>query len=170
MKQKKDMELINDAYNNKVFCQGAEQRLDEFVGTAVKTLGSMAMKAAPGLAKTAAQSAAVTAGAGAANKALGTNQATPEITQEDGYDEGEDNITDLEPGENITGIKKQAMIQSLLDSLDELVSGNTGPDSPCGEREAYDLIEKHAKSRLDEFAPLAAVIPAAVSAIGGMIS
>jgi hypothetical protein len=168
MKHKTDMDLINEAYTKDVYPTGAEQRIDE-IGALVSG-GLQALKsAAPGLLKTAGQQAAVTAGTNVANKVTGGNAQAPAVQQEDGYDEGEDNITDLEPGENITGIKKQAMIQALLDSLDELVSGNTGPDSPCGEREAYDLIEKHAKTRLDEIGPLAAAIPSVVSGVAGML-
>jgi hypothetical protein len=166
MKHKTDMDLINEAYTKDVYPTGAEQRIDE-IGAAISAGVNALKSAAPGLLKTAGQQAAVTAGTNVANRVTGGNAQAPAVHQEDGYDEDSDNITDLEPGENITSIKKQAMIQSLLDSLDELVSGNTGPDSPCGEREAFELIEKHCRGRLDEIGP--AAIPMIASAVGGML-
>jgi len=91
------------------------------------------------------------------------------MVPEDGYDEHEDNITDLEPGENITGIKKDAIIKTIIDSLDELIKGNTGADSPCGEKEALELVERHCKGRLNEIAPALAGLGSLAAKTGTMV-
>lgn len=67
--------------------------------------------------------------------------------QEDGLD---DNNTSLEPGERISGIKKSAILDVIMKGLDELVAGNTGPDSPCSERDALDLIVSSCNRKLQE--------------------
>ena len=62
----------------------------------------------------------------------------------------DDNITALEPGENISRIKKDAVLKTIIDSLEELIKGNTGPDSPCGEREALELVQASCSGKLHE--------------------
>tara|TARA_R110002167_G_scaffold116467_5_gene291593 strand:- start:1136 stop:1564 length:429 start_codon:yes stop_codon:yes gene_type:complete len=130
--RKTDVDLINEAYSKDV------QQLDEMVPAIIA--GAKAM--APTLVKTAATSAAMTAGKNIGDKVTGV---------EDDFDiTDDDNITDLEPGENISKIKKDAVIQTIIDSLEELIKGNTGPDSPCGEHEALELVQSHCGSRLHE--------------------
>ena len=156
----KDVDLINEAYAAQV------QQLNEY-GAAIAS-GARAL--APKVAKHAAMTGATVGATNIANRMTGGDAEAPQqVVPEDGYDE-EDNITDLEPGENITGIKKDAIIKTIIDSLDELIKGNTGADSPCGEREALELVERHCKGRLDEIGPAAAILaPAAISAVGGMM-
>lgn len=96
-----------------------------------------------------------------------TEYGSGQVAMEDQIDD--DNITDLEPGENITGIKKDAIIKAIINSVDELVAGNTGPDSPCGEREALELVERHCKGRLNEIAPALAGLGSLAAKTGTMV-
>lgn len=91
--------------------------------------------------------AALRAGAMTAGEELG-RRAVDRVVPEDSFDD--DNNTALEPGERISGIKKDAIIQVIKQGLDELIKGNTGPDSPCGEREAIDLIVSSCQRKLQE--------------------
>lgn len=158
MKRKTDLEQINEAYASNV------QRIDE----------ALPLIAAP-LLKTLGTSAAMTGGANIANKLTGGGHngepgqapVQPVNASYGGVTEDE-NPTDDEPGGNITDIKHKKMIEALLDSLEELIKGNTGPDSPCGEREALEVIENHCKGRLHEMvAPNIGGM--AMDAVGGVV-
>ena len=138
----KDIDLINEAY-------GKVRQLDEAVplaGLAAPLLGGGAKAAAGTTAKTLG-SAALQAGVTAGAERVGQNLAD-KVTNEDSLDD--DNNTSLEPGEKITGIKKQAILDVIMQGLDELVKGNTGPDSPCSERDALDLIVSSCNQKLHE--------------------
>ena len=115
--------MINEAY-------GQTRKLDEAL-PALAAAGKLA------------GNVALTAGA----EQLGRNVAN-ELTAEDSFDD--ENNTALEPGEKITGIKKDAIMQVIMQGLEELVKGNTGPDSPCSERDALDLIVSSCQQKLHE--------------------
>lgn len=139
----KDIDLINEAY-------GKVRQLDEAVplaGLAAPLLGGGAKAAAAGTTAKALGSAALQAGVTAGAERVGQNLAD-KVTNEDSLDD--DNNTSLEPGEKITGIKKQAILDVIMQGLDELVKGNTGPDSPCSERDALDLIVSSCNQKLHE--------------------
>lgn len=130
--RKTDVDLINEAYHKDV------HQVDEIAPALIAGAKMLAGQAG----KAAVTSAAVQAGSNVADRVTGV---------EDDFDiAGDDNITDLEPGENITTIKKDAVIKTIIDSLEELIKGNTGPDSPCGEHEALELVQSHCGSRLHE--------------------
>ena len=142
----KDIDLINEAY-------GKVRQLDEAVPLAglAPLLGggakAAAGTAAAGTTAKALGSAALQAGVTAGAERVGQNLAD-KVTNEDSLDG--DNNTSLEPGEKITGIKKQAILDVIMQGLDELVKGNTGPDSPCSERDALDLIVSSCNQKLHE--------------------
>jgi hypothetical protein len=131
----KDVDLINEAYKSKI------QQLDENPAALVKGFMSLGGKAA-----------AVQGGANLANKITGDNAPPPNIQTDSNFDitDDDENNTELEPGERISGDKKAVLLDLIKRSVEEIVSGNTGPDSPCSERDALDLIVSSCQGKLHE--------------------
>jgi hypothetical protein len=168
-KHMKDVDLINEAYTAKV------QRIDEYgqlVAQGLKALGPKVAGKIPQMAGSGTMAKIVNndkvrgaVGNFAADKA---GEKVDQMISDDSLDD--DNVTDLEPGENISRIGKENMIKTIIDSLEELIKGNTGPDSPCGEKEALELIGDHCGSRLHQMkespALIGALAPAAVDLVG----
>jgi len=127
----KDVDLINEAYKSKI------QQLDEALPL-IPLIGAAARAAVP---------AAVGAGM---NK--GAENLADRVTSEDNFDitDDDENNTEFEPGERISGDKKAVLLDLIKRSVEEIVAGNTGPDSPCSERDALDLIVSSCQGKLHE--------------------
>ena len=127
----KDVDLINEAYTSKI------QQLDE------------ALPIVPLIAGAARAAIPAAVGAGM-NK--GAENVADRVTSEDNFDitDDDEGNDELEPGKILSADKKAVLLDLIKRSVEEIVVGNTGPDSPCSERDALDLIVSSCQGKLHE--------------------